>query len=230
MMRKTLVISLGGSLIVPDGIDTVFLKKFKKIIAEFSKKNRVIIICGGGNTARRYNLALRKILPKISSRDLDFMGIGVTRANALLVKNIFGNRAQDCILQNPTKILRTQKHIIIGCGWKPGCSTDKDAVLAARTYGIKMVVNLSNIAYIYNKDPKKYQNARPFSRLTWKELRKIVGDTWRPGAHVPFDPVAAKLAEKQNIELIVMNGKNLKNFKNYLEGKKYIGTRVANFF
>ena len=40
---KTIVMSLGGSLIAPDKLDVNFLKKFKKIILDYTKKgNRVI--------------------------------------------------------------------------------------------------------------------------------------------------------------------------------------------
>ena len=37
-MPKTIVVSLGGSLIVPDDIDINFLKSFKKVIDKYIKK------------------------------------------------------------------------------------------------------------------------------------------------------------------------------------------------
>jgi uridylate kinase len=226
-MNQTLVISLGGSLIVPDGIDTVFLKKFKAIIERFSKRHRVIIICGGGNTARRYNSALRRLRPSIANVELDLMGIEVTHVNALLLRGVFGNLAEPTILHDPTKKLVTRKRIIIGCGWKPGCSTDKDAVLAARTHNVQTIINLSNIEYVYDRDPKKFGNAKPYRQMTWKQLRQIVGNTWRAGAHVPFDPVAARLAQKWKLKLVVLKGSNLRNFSNFLQTKKFLGTIIT---
>jgi len=227
MKQQTLVISLGGSLIVPDGIDTVFLMRFKKIIANYSKKNKVIIICGGGNTARRYNAALRAMRPHITPQELDWMGIEVTHVNALLVKGVLGSAAEEKIMHNPTEKIRTKKNIILGCGWKPGCSTDKDAVLAAKTFGVKIIINLSNITYVYDKDPKKFKTAKSYKNMTWRELRRIVGNTWNPGAHVPFDPVAARYAQKWKQRLVVMKGSDLKNFENFLHGKKFRGTLIA---
>lgn len=227
MQNKTLVISLGGSLIVPNEINIEFLSHFKLIIADFVRKgNRAIIICGGGNVARLYNTAAKKMYPGIRAKDLDSMGIEVTHVNALLVRNIFGNLAETKILHNPTKKIDTKKRIIIGCGWKPGCSTDKDAVMAAKTYGMDTMVNLSNITHIFDKNPKEFQDAKPYVKMTWKELRIIVGDVWMPGAHVPFDPEAVKLGQKWGLKLVVLNGKNLKNFYHFLNGEKYIGTTV----
>ena len=61
------VISLGGSLIVPDQIDVQFLKGFRNLIlSQVKKGNRFIIICGGGRIARNYFTALQKITTSLS--------------------------------------------------------------------------------------------------------------------------------------------------------------------
>ena len=58
-MSETIVMSVGGSLIVPGGIDTTFLKDLKQFIdfETTSKGRRFIIIAGGGRTARNYQEA-----------------------------------------------------------------------------------------------------------------------------------------------------------------------------
>ena len=46
---ETIVMSVGGSLIVPDQIDTVFLAELKEfIVKETATGRRFIIIAGGG--------------------------------------------------------------------------------------------------------------------------------------------------------------------------------------
>ena len=61
-MGRIVVISLGGSIIVPDKINVEFLKDFKKLINDFVEKgNKAIIVCGGGKTARLYQNAASKI-------------------------------------------------------------------------------------------------------------------------------------------------------------------------
>jgi uridylate kinase len=227
MMKTTLVMSLGGSLIAPDKIDINFLKKFKKMILGYTRRgHRVILICGGGNTCREYNQAAQKINPAVKPRDLDWMGIAATRLNGELVSAIFGDLAFESILFDPSQKIATAKKIIVGAGFKPGSSSDKDAVLVAKTFGAKTVINLSNIVYVYDKDPGKFKDAKPQKKMTWKEFLKLVGRKWVPGAHVPFDPVASRLAQKWGMKLIVMKGSDLANLSRYLSGKEFRGTIV----
>jgi len=222
-----LIISLGGSLIVPNTIDVDFVRNFQKAIAKHAKKHGgIIIICGGGSTARKYQAAFRAVKSGVFRNALDEVGIAATRLNALFIQQVFGALADKKIIEDPTKKHVSKKRILIGCGWKPGFSTDMDAVLAAKTYGADTVVNLSDISHIYDSDPKKNPKAKPVQRMEWKDLRKIVGNKWSPGAHLPFDPVAAKEGEKLGLRLVFLTGRNMKNFEKFLKGEKFVGTSV----
>jgi len=219
--------SLGGSLIAPNELDINFLKKFRQLILNFIKKgNRVILICGGGNTCRNYDKAAMTVNPRVKARDLDWIGIATTKLNAELVSAIFGDYAYESILANPSKIVKTGKRILVGAGFLPGSSSDKDAVLAAKAFGASTVINLSNITYVYDKDPKKFKDARPQKELTWNQFLKIVGNKYVPGAHWPFDPVASRLAAKSKMKLVIMKGSDLTNLSNYLAVRKFKGTII----
>lgn len=222
--KESIVISLGGSLIVPDEIDTDFLRVFRDLISEFKDK-KIIIICGGGKIARNYQNAARKIL-KLNNKDADWLGIYAIKINALLVKIIFGNLAHETMVDYPYRRINFKEKVLIASVAKPGWSSDYDAVLLAKNFGIKKLVNLSNINFVYDKDPKKFKNAKPIKLISWKEFRNLLPKKWSPGLNAPFDPVAAREAEKIKLEVTVMNGKNMNNFKNYLEGKKFIGTLI----
>lgn len=212
---------------MPEEINVNFLKKFRKIILDYVKKsNRIIIVTGGGKICRKYDAAALAIFPKVADIDLDWLGIAATKLNAEFLRAIFGEVAYERILYNPTQKVKTKKKILIGAGWLPGSSSDKDAVLLAKTFGAKTVINLTNIDYVYDKNPKKYKSAKPLKNITWTDFRKIVGAKWDPGANWPFDPIAAKLAQKLMIKLIVCKGVNLNNFKKVLAGKKFMGTII----
>ena len=227
-MPKTIIMSLGGSLIAPAGIDLNFLKKFRRLILDFTKNgNRVVLICGGGNTARLYQKAAKAVYPKVASKDLDWVGIGATRINGELVSAIFGDSAFESIIFDPGKKVKTNKRIIVGAGYKPGSSSDKDAVLAAKAFGAKTVINLSNITYVYDKDPSKFKDAKPQKQMSWKSFLQLVGSKWVPGAHVPFDPIASHLAAKWGMKLVVMKGSDLDNLKNHLASMNFKGTVVT---
>jgi uridylate kinase len=225
--RKTYILSLGGSLIVPDEVDYRFVKKFTGLITKKVKEgDRFIIVCGGGGLNRKYNEAARKVR-KMSNDELDWIGIYATRYNAQLIRILFGKLAYEKIITDPHKKVLTRKPVIIGAGYKPGWSTDYDAVYLAKSYGARSIVNLSNIDYAYDKDPKKYKNAKPIKDISWKDFRKIVGHKWEPRMNKPFDPIASREAEKLGLEVVILNGKKFRNLESYLDGKEFKGTVIS---
>ncbi len=226
LKKQTLIVSLGGSVIVPNEVDEIFLKKFRRLILNFIKRGgRVVIVAGGGGTNKKYNQAAQKVA-EIKSVDLDWLGIAATKLNAELLRVIFGKQAYEKVAVNPTHKIETKKKIIIASGWLPGCSSDKDAVLWAKNVGAGAVVNLTNIDYVYDKDPKKFKNAKPLKILGWEGYKKLIGGRWVPRMHAPFDPVASRLAEKWGIEVVVMRGTDLKNLENFLRGKRFRGSVI----
>ncbi|MFO8016354.1 MAG: UMP kinase [Candidatus Woesearchaeota archaeon] len=235
MNADTYVISLSGSLICPSEENISFLKEFRKLIISHAGKGNVnkgkmfIIICGGGQTNRQYNEAFRSIIgaSEVSDESLDLLGIAATKMNGEFVRLMFGEYAAGKLLEDPNEKLDTDKRIIIGTGWKPGCSSDKDAVLAAKTYGADTVINLTNVDHVYTKDPRKYEDAERIESISWKEFRSIVGETWSPKLDSPFDPIAANLAEQEGIKAIIARGKNIDNLKRIIEGKEFVGSVIS---
>ena len=224
-MQKTSVLSLGGSLIVPDKVDIHFLINFKKTIEKYIKKNyRFIIICGGGKLARNFQQVASKV-KKLSNKELDWLGIYATKINAHLLKLVFNDSADDNIISNPNLKIKCRKNIIIASGWLPGWSTDYDAVLLAKNLGVKEIVNMSNIDYVYDKDPKKHKDAKKIEKISWQNYSKLISRKWKAGMNVPFDPVATKEAKKSWIKVFII-GKDLKNLDNLLNGKKFKGTII----
>jgi len=225
-MKKEFVISLGGSIVVPGKIDTKYLFNFKQMIERNLKDHKYYIIVGGGNLARDYQNAGREVKKEMKNDDLDWIGIQATKLNAQLVRSVFGDIAYKDIFREPDKVKFVREKIYVGGGWKPGRSTDYVATRLASKLGVKTVINLSNIDYVYDKDPNKYKNAKPIQDITWKEFRKLVGGKWVPGAHVPFDPEACKLAEKSGLDVIIMNGKKLDQLEQLIRGVEFNGTII----
>ncbi|MDP3957681.1 MAG: UMP kinase [bacterium] len=227
--KERIIISLGGSLLVPDSIDAEFVKAFKNFIIRYIKKGySFILVTGGGKTARHYIDAAIEVTP-ITDEDKDWLGIHATRMNAHLVRTIFRKYAHPRINTNPHDLedfYSAPEPIIVAAGWRPGFSTDFDAVLLGKYLDAKRVINLSNVDMIYDQDPNKHIDAKPFPRMTWKEYRKLVGKQWNPGMNVPFDPIASSMADEEGMEVAIMNGNDLKNVENYILGKRFIGTVI----
>lgn len=227
LTKERVVVSVGGSLIVPDAIDTDFLIRFKALILEKVQRGfSFSIIAGGGKTARRYQDAANAVTP-LSPADTDWIGIHATRLNAQLLRNIFVGYAHSQVITNPTIDIDADEPIIIAAGWQPGRSTDYCAVMMAKNLGATRLVNLSNIDYVYDKDPKRYPDAKKIEKISWADFRKIIPAEWDPGLSSPFDPVAAKEAEALGLEVAIMSGAKLAEFSNYLDEKPFIGTVIS---
>lgn len=224
---RTTIISLGGSIMVPNRVNAAFLKRFRNVVLSFVKKgNSVILVCGGGATSRAYVNAA-KAMGKTSQEDLHWIGIRATVLNAELLRTLFGKEAYGTVLMNPTKRIKTGKRILIAAGWKPGWSTDYDAVLWAKTFKAKRVINLSNVGYVYDKDPSKHKNAKRIERISWKEFRKMFSGSWKPSDHAPFDPVASRAATRLGLKVVIAKGTDLRNLQNVLGNRPFKGTVIA---
>ena len=209
---------------MPESIDVEFIKLFKELILKSGY--RAVIICGGGKTCRDYINAARCIYGLEEDAD-DWIGIMATRLNAELIKAVFGKYAHDKVIYEYDKLIKTDKSVIIGAGWLPGCSSDMDAVLAAKMFRSDTIINLSNIDFVYDKDPSEFSDAEQLHDVSWPSFRKIVGRKWKAGMNSPFDPVAAKEAEKLGLRVVVMKGTDINNLKNFIEGKDYKGTIIG---
>lgn len=226
-MEETIIISLGGSLIIPDDVDSVFLDEFKNLIlSEIEKGKKFVIITGGGKICRRYQDVLKKI-EKPTSEDLDWLGIYSTRFNAEFVKILFRDKAEAEIILDPTLQIKLDKPIIVGGGWKPGWSTDYVATVLGKQFGAKKIINLSNTDYVYDADPKINPNAKKIEQISWTDYRALIPKEWNPGLNTPFDPIASKMAQEEGITVFIMNGKPIDNLAKCLNGEKFLGTIIS---
>jgi uridylate kinase len=232
VQEPPIILSIGGSLIVPNGdIDHDFLKKLNIFVREHVKKGRrFFLVAGGGKTARHYRDAGKAVIGDVTEEDLDWLGIHATHLNGHLLRTIFKDIAHPRIIQNYDRKLDGWKEAVaIGAGWKPGWSTDYCAVMLAKDYKSNLIINLSNIDWVYDKDPGKFPDAKLIEKMTWEEMEKLVGTEWSPGINAPFDPVASQLAKRLNLTVIVCNGKNFKNTGNILDGESFKGTVIMPF-
>ena len=230
-MRKnspaTFVISLGGSLVCPEGgrIDTAFLKKFRAVILSHVRQGeRFVIVVGGGKLCRTWQAAARELGVR-QNTELDWIGIAATAANAEVVRAAFGEVAHPQVVANPFQKVARFK-VLVGCGFVPGHSTDYDAVVRAKTVGARTVINLSNVEYIYKQDPTKFPQAKPLKKLSWAQYQKMFPAAWQPGANVPFDVTAARAAERQGLRVAFLGGVNLENLERFLQEEKFCGTII----
>jgi uridylate kinase len=227
MKKRVVVLSLGGSLIIPDQIDTKFLKKFKKIIKKNTKKYKFAIACGGGNVARKYMSALKK--EGSSFKLQSFSGISATRMNARFMTHFFGFDSEYGIphnLESVKKYLKKRDIVFFGgLEYRANQTSDSTAAQVAKVFKSSFI-NLTNVQGLYNKNPSKFKNAKFISKISWTEFDKMTQKLkFHPGQHFVLDQTASKIIKKHKIPTYII-GQNLKNLDLVLRGEKFKGTLI----
>ena len=229
--RMIRVLSVGGSIVVPQQPNEAFLRDFASGIRSWlqaSADRKLIMVVGGGGPARVYQNAYKNIVGESAANDeADWIGIMATRLNAQLLKAVFSDLCPQPVVYDPTAVEQFTGQVLIAAGWKPGFSTDNDAVLLAERFSATQVINLSNIEKVYTDDPKKNPNAQPIDRISWENFIQMVGTEWVPGKNVPFDPVASLRAQKAGIQVICAGGTDLDNLDNILHDRPFKGTTIG---
>ena len=225
------VISLGGSIVAPDSADSRFLTDFTEVVRGLIQEDdgrRFIFVVGGGGPARSWQNAYHEVAgERYSNDEADWIGIMATRLNAQLVRAVMAEWCGQPVVTDPTQVEPLTGKVLVAAGWKPGFSSDNDAVLLAERFGAQTVINLSNIEKVYTGDPKKDPNARPLDRISWADFRAMVGDEWVPGKNVPFDPVASRHAARLGLRVICAAGRDLENLKKIIRGQDFTGTTIS---
>ena len=232
MAKKIVIISLGGSLIIPNKINTEFLNQFKKLLIKNQRKYKFIVVCGGGKTARTYIQGLedQKIKQKKKQLLQSYLGIASTRLNARFMTHFFGEDTHQGIPHNMTQIKGLlRKNSIIFCGalrYSKNQTSDSTSAKLARHFNTQFI-NLTNVKGLYTKNPKKFRSAEFIPEISHKDfLKKAKTIPFTPGQHFVLDQKAAKIIKKSNITTFIL-GQDMKQLNNLLNKKHFIGTRIS---
>jgi uridylate kinase len=228
MAKKLVVISLGGSIIVPDKINIKILQEFKKVLLKNTKKYKFVVVCGGGKTARNYIKGLEN-LEKNKEYLQCLIGIAATRLNARFMTYLFGKEAYWGIPQEMQEIKNHLKsNDIIFCGalrYAENETSDGVAAKLARFFNTDFI-NLTNVSGLYDKNPKTNKNARFIPQISHKEFYKMAAKIhFKPGQHFILDQISAYTINKYKIRTFIL-GQDMKQLDNLLNEKHFIGSVI----
>lgn len=223
---KTYVISIGGSLIVPDKVDYNFLVELRKVVNKLKKKYKIVIVTGGGKTARTYIEPLRKA--GFSNEVQCLLGIKTTKLNAMLVSNFL--RANKLLPDSITEIkhlLKRYNLVVCGSiGFKPNMTSDGDSADIARHLNAEMMINMTNVDGLFTRDPRKFKNAKFIPDISFRDFLRIVNKIkFRAGQHFVLDKTAAVIIDKYKIKTVILKG--FGNLERCIKGKKFKGTIIS---
>jgi len=229
--RRPVVISLGGSMLFDSRgrLDRNYLKRVCSLFSSLKNRGRKLaVVVGGGATAREYCDAVRELTG--NEFFADRVAVEGTRLNALLIILCLGNDAHPKVVVDPDQAFHAlQSNLIpVGAGMLEGMTTDADAVLLAERLGASRLVNVSRVPGVYSADPLKSPRAKKFSSMTHAALTglAIAFDQRRAKTQFVFDLIACKLAQRSNLELHFVDGKNLEEVEKAVTGEKHSGTVV----
>lgn len=236
-MAETYILKLGGSLISPSAekiLDLDFLARFKTLIAQKAANgDKFGITTGGGSLARMYRDLLNK-QSGVDSVSIHWIGTSACVLHASILTAFLGDLAEPEFLKfddfdKPELFRINHAAVKVAGAGKPGHSSDVDAVIFAQNAGARRIISLKNVDGVYSADPKQNPEATRFEKLNWDEYLNVIGNPseFIPGGNFPVDPVASRLAKESGIEFVIINGADLQNFDNLLEGKEFTGTIIS---
>lgn len=228
-MKKVIVISLGGSLIIPDKINTEFLERFKEIILKNTKKYKFVVVCGGGKTARSYINGLEKLTYSNKKYLQTLLGISATKFNARFMTYFFGKETNWGIPSDMREVREfLEKNDIVFCGalrYAKKQTSDATAAKLALFFDSEFI-NLTNVNGLYSKDPKKFKSARFIPEISSKEFYKITKKIeYKPGQNFILDQKAAEIIKRHGITTYIL-GPDINNLDRLLNKKHFIGTII----
>lgn len=225
--REKLVIAVGGSLLIPDHIDTSFITHLREMVKHTTESGyQMILVIGGGKTSRNYHAAASQF-NHITNTDLDWIGISTIALNCEFVRRIFSDMDvyPQAVAKDQDMSQITNSIVIVGA-WEPGHSSDYNAVDIAQRVGAERVINFSNTSHVYDSDPRTNPDAQKFTRLSWDEYLEVIPKEWTPNMSAPFDPVASKWAKELSLTVAIL-GASIDNLMAYLEDRAYEGTVIG---
>jgi len=227
-MKKVLVLSLGGSMIVPEKVNPKWIEQFKETLKRNYKNYKFVVVCGGGFVAREYITILN--YEHKSKKQQSLAGIATTRMNAKLMMQLFGKEANSelPLTINHVKFM-LHKNKIVFCGalrYAPNQTSDSTAAKLA-SYLKTDFINITNVSGLYTDNPLRNKRAKLIPKISWRNFEKrALRIKYKPGQHFVLDQNAATLIKKHKIKTCII-GPNLKNLNNLLSNNKFNGTIIS---
>ncbi|MCX6691248.1 MAG: UMP kinase [Methanoregula sp.] len=224
---KKVVISLGGSILMPS-LEKNRIGKYVPVLREIASRHQLLVVVGGGGEARRYIEAVRTL--GIDEGTADEIGILITRLNATMLVAAMGDDAYPRVADSHAEAKKFAEHnkcVIMG-GITPGQTTDAVAAVLAERVHASVFINVTSVDGIYSADPKKDKNAVRYDHLTPRQLIEIVGKAQLvAGINTVLDIIAARVVERSGIPLVVLDGTNPENLRSAVLYGVYTGTIVS---
>lgn len=232
MQFKRVLLKLSGEALSGEkgmGIDEAYVLMLGRRLKEVVDLGvEVAIVVGGGNFWRGRSSG------KMDRVTADHMGMLATTMNALALSDALLQAglsprvmsaiemraiAEPYIRKKALRHLEKGRIVVFACGTgNPYFSTDTAAALRAAEIDADVILKATNVDGVYDKDPKKFPEAKRYARLTHDEvLQKKLG---------VMDATAAALCRDNHINIAVFSLEDPSNICRMIQGEA-VGTLVT---
>jgi len=224
-----LVVSIGGSVLLTGDRDREYLSRLAELVRRVGRTRPLVVTVGGGRVARDYIRLGREL--GLTEFELDEIGIDVTRVNARLLAALVAPPTPalpPATVAAAVHEVHRASPVVMG-GTEPGHTTDGVAALVAARLRAERLVNATNVAGLYDRDPRARPGARRIAAATWSEFSALVDASVRGGAgeNFLFDRLGAQTLQRANIPLAIVDGRDLPSLEAALEGRSFDGSWIG---
>jgi len=214
-----LVIKLSGRIFE----DEELVLRYAQIIK--ARRDKVGVVTGGGEVARRYISVARR--GGASNTFQDLLGIYASRLNALLLISLLDN-AYPRVPTNIEEFLEAWRihQVVVSGGFQPGQSTATVVALVAEAVGASALLNAANIDAVYSDDPRKNPDAERISELTYDEFEKILRSSSLPGGYELMDVWSLSILKRSCVTTYVFDGRRPEHIEAIARGENP-GSRIT---
>jgi uridylate kinase len=232
-MKKNMVLKVGGSILYDHLLNINFelFEKVKKWYFDVKDSyDRVILVTGGGGLSRSMESKVSEHIKEVNS--IHGIAMSITQTNAIILASYIGDKDMFVprTLGDAYEFLNSgSKGNMVSGGLKVGWSTDMDAAVFADILHTQRVYKVSNVDFLYDKDPKEFFDAQPIRDITWDDYFKmfnIVPEQGHvPNAHIPVSAQCSMFCKKKDISFHITGGKLIHEIEG-LEGILREGTFI----
>lgn len=217
MDKKVLVLKVGGSIMY-DQLLNINFDLFKRLKLWYYENrdqySKIVFVTGGGGLSRTMQ---DRIADNIGGDDyLHSIAMSLTQTNATILASFI----EDKDIFVPKRLGNAYEFLVspegktmVSGGLKVGWSTDMDAAIFADILEADRVHKISNIDYVYDKDPKEFFDAKAFKDMTWDKYFKLFdiveGEQHKPNHKMPLDVESAQFCSRKGISYMISGGKTL---------------------
>jgi uridylate kinase len=231
---RRILLKLSGEALMGEtafGIDPAVLAQIAdEIIDVQSLGVEIALVIGGGNIFR----GIKGSTTGMDRASADYMGMLATVINSLALQDALESRgaktrvmtaieiarlAEPYIRRRAIRHLEKGRLVIFGAGTgNPFFTTDTAASLRAMEIGADIVMKATRVDGVYDKDPKKFKDARMYRRLSYMDVLN---------RHLAvMDSTAISLCHDNKLPILVFNMTKPGNIRRVVLGEP-LGTLVV---